>query len=642
VLGYEVLKRLAAGSSAEAYLARQEGTQDRVILEILRPELTSDAELIKRFANEAHARQTLAHPNVIRRASTGRTSDGRLFVVTEPVEGENLSARLWSQGSLNPQDLIRIAIPLCDALAYLHHCGIVHGGVGPDNVYLSGGLEAHNPKLLDYGLAFLRGRQTDSPGGANLHGEHLAPECMLGRELDVRSDIYGMGALMYEALAGFPPFTSSSAKEILLKQRTEVPALPASCERLAPIILRCLQPDPGDRYSTALELKEALGRELEADSAEPVVEPCPPRLEPQAGDMIGSYELTALLGQGAMGRVFSARHVRLGKKVAIKLLRHEKAQDRALVERFFHEARAANQINHPHIVRIFDFVEEPLGGAERRVYFVMELLEGVSLGDVLRHEVLPIERTLRIAGQLCTALEAAHARGIVHRDVKPDNIFLLERGIDADFVKVLDFGVAKLMASPGELPVFKTLKGVVLGTPAFMSPEQAAGLPADGRADVYAVGNVLYLALSGRLPFDATNYGQLLANVVSRPPPPLPEVTAAGERIPKEIHDAVMRCLAKEPERRPQTMSALREILRRTRAVTRRHDEETTETHAPQRGRRRDRILTYAAIALVAAAAAGAAWISRKTARDSPDRARPAGPSTAPRAAPASSPTPKR
>ena len=619
MLGYEVLKKLADGSAAEAFLARQEGTQDRVILEILRPELASDSAVIQRFMQEAQALKTLEHPNVTRRMTTGRTSDGRLFVVTEPVEGESLSATLWSQGSLQPQDVVRLAIRLCDALEYLHQSGVVHGGVKPDNVYLSGGLKAHNPKLLAYGLALFRGRKAGLVEGPITQPEYLAPECLCANPIDARSDIYGMGILIYEALTGFPPFIGSDAHEVLRKQLAETPTLPASCEQLTPIVQRCLQADREYRYQSALELKEALERELhvEPDTTLHAVESS--NEEEKAGDILSSYELVQLIGEGAMGRVFSARHVRLRKKVAVKLLRPEKARDHSAVERFFHEARTANQINHTNIVQIFDFIEEQVSSAERRVYFVMELLEGISLGDLLRYESLSIERTLHIVRQLCDALEAAHALGVVHRDIKPDNIFLITRSGARDFVKVLDFGVAKLTASHGELPVYKTMKGAILGTPAFMSPEQAAGLETDHRTDIYAVGNVLYQALSGRLPFQANTYGQLLVGIVSHPAPPLGEATAGGEPIPDDLRELVMSCLAKDPEQRPQGMGELREAI--TPASHRVRARKTPPTPIPRRhasAQKHDRKATYAAVAMTALAAFGAAWISRKEAPPSP------------------------
>ncbi len=277
--------------------------------------------------------------------------------------------------------------------------------------------------------------------------------------------------------------------------------------------------------------------------------------ELQEGEVLGNYQLERLLGEGSMGRVFQARHVRLGRQVALKVLRPEHARDGGFVRRFFQEARSVNQINHEHIVEIFDFVEEPDAG---RVYCVMELLRGQSLAEVLKEERLSLERIQRIGAQVCAALEAAHRVGVVHRDVKPDNLFLIHRGGQADFVKVLDFGVAKILTSEG---TSGTLDGTIIGTPTYMAPEQAAGLPVDERADIYAVGNLLYEMLAGQPPFQAPAFGQLVVQIITQPPPPLPERLASGEAMPRALAELVLRCLAKEPEGRPRGLAEVTTAL---------------------------------------------------------------------------------
>ncbi|MGZ3457334.1 MAG: serine/threonine-protein kinase, partial [Archangium sp.] len=202
--------------------------------------------------------------------------------------------------------------------------------------------------------------------------------------------------------------------------------------------------------------------------------------ELQEGDVLGSYQLERLLGEGSMGQVFQARHMRLGRQVALKVLRSAFAHDGGFVQRFFQEARAVNQINHEHIVEIFDFIEDSGHG---RVYCVMELLRGQSLSALMREEHLSVARIRRMLVQVCAALGAAHQLGVVHRDIKPDNLFVVHKAGQADFVKVLDFGVAKLLTAEG---TSGTLDGTIIGTPTYMSPEQAAGLPVDPRADIYA------------------------------------------------------------------------------------------------------------------------------------------------------------
>jgi hypothetical protein len=270
--------------------------------------------------------------------------------------------------------------------------------------------------------------------------------------------------------------------------------------------------------------------------------------EAQEGQILGNFQLERLLGEGSMGRVFQARHVRLGRQVALKVLRPQHAHDVSFVRRFFQEARSVNQINHEHIVEIFDFVEEVERG---QVYCVMELLRGQSLAEVLKEEKLTLSRVQRIGVQVCAALGAAHKVGVVHRDVKPDNLFVCHRGGQADFVKVLDFGVAKILTSEG---THGTLDGTIIGTPTYMAPEQAAGLPVDHRADIYAVGNLLYEMLAGRPPFQAPAFGHLVVQIITQPPPPLPDQLASGEPMPRPLADLVLRCLAKEPEKRPQSL----------------------------------------------------------------------------------------
>lgn len=278
----------------------------------------------------------------------------------------------------------------------------------------------------------------------------------------------------------------------------------------------------------------------------------PPGLEVQEGAVLGNYQLERLLGEGSMGRVFQARHVRLGRQVALKVLRPEHARDSSFVQRFFQEARTVNQINHEHIVEIFDFVDASPDGY---VYCVMELLRGQSLAALLREEGLTLARVQRMGVQVCAALGAAHQVGVVHRDIKPDNLFISQRSGQQDFVKVLDFGVAKLITTQTGVNLTGTLDGTIVGTPAYMAPEQAAGLPVDARADIYAVGNILYEMLCGHPPFQAAAFGQLVVQIITQPPPPLPSHLPSGEPVPEELAALVMRCLAKEPEARPQQLA---------------------------------------------------------------------------------------
>jgi serine/threonine-protein kinase len=277
------------------------------------------------------------------------------------------------------------------------------------------------------------------------------------------------------------------------------------------------------------------------------------------GTALGSYELVGLLGRGAMGCVYRARHIRLGREVAIKVLNPEYVARPDVVERFFREARVVNDIDHEHIVEVTDFVELP-----GLAYLVMELLDGTSLRELMAQrgrKYPPLNRMLRIVTQVCEALEAAHEKGVVHRDLKPDNIFVVERD-GADFVKVLDFGVAKLRDPVDHAA---TSAGMVLGTPHYMAPEQALGRDVDRRADVWAAGVVLYELLSGTVPFTAPSFVELAIFIREQPQKALPRRTPRGERIPAWLAAVVTKSLEKRPDDRFESMAALAKALRASR-----------------------------------------------------------------------------
>lgn len=259
------------------------------------------------------------------------------------------------------------------------------------------------------------------------------------------------------------------------------------------------------------------------------------------------YRVEALLGEGGMGLVYRATHTRLNKPLAIKVLRSENVREQEVLARFRREAESASNIGNEHIVDISDFGTLPDGST----YFVMECLEGLDLIDAIDAvQRLPENRAIHIARQICMALGAAHDAGIVHRDLKPENVFLIRRGDDDDFVKVLDFGIAKVANRPHRL----TRDGEVLGTPHYMSPEQCAGDDIDHRTDIYALGVLLYEMVTGHVPHDAdTMMGILTKQMYEDPVPPRVRVS----RVSAELERIIMRCLAKKPEQRYPTMGEM-------------------------------------------------------------------------------------
>jgi serine/threonine-protein kinase len=271
------------------------------------------------------------------------------------------------------------------------------------------------------------------------------------------------------------------------------------------------------------------------------------------GQTVGNYRIVRRLGAGGMGVVYEAEHPLIKKRVALKVIHRELAQNLEVVTRFFNEARAVNHIGHEHVVDVSDFGQT----AEGEHFLVMEMLVGESLADRLeRDRRLPAPRALHIAAQIADGLAAAHAAGVVHRDLKPDNVFLVSKLGDPDFVKIVDFGLAKLlMDGAGGI----TKQGVILGTPEYMSPEQAESKKVvDARSDVWALGILLYQMLTGLLPFVGASMGEVLVKVVSRGAAPPRSVNA---EIPPAVEQIVLKCLQKQPDARFQSMAELRAAL---------------------------------------------------------------------------------
>ncbi|CAN5865393.1 hypothetical protein BH11MYX3_BH11MYX3_37240 [soil metagenome] len=274
-----------------------------------------------------------------------------------------------------------------------------------------------------------------------------------------------------------------------------------------------------------------------------------------AGQLVGNYRIVSKLGTGGMGAVFLAEHPMIGKKVALKVIHRELASNKDVVQRFFQEARAVNTIGNEHIVEIHDFGVTPEGDH----FYIMEYLEGRTLASVLSRETaLETMRALHVGAQIASALSAAHISGVIHRDLKPDNIRLMTRLGDPDFVKVLDFGLAKMFQANSASAV-QTAAGVLLGTPQYMSPEACESKrDIDHRTDIYALGILLFQMMTGVLPFDGESMGEVLVKQVTMLPPVL---RGLNSMIPPSVEQIVLRCLAKHPDGRFQTMAALRLAL---------------------------------------------------------------------------------
>jgi len=253
----------------------------------------------------------------------------------------------------------------------------------------------------------------------------------------------------------------------------------------------------------------------------------------------GRYEIQARVGEGGMGVVYKARQISIDRIIALKMLNQQMAGDPTWVQRFYNEAKACSRLQHPNTIRMFDFGQT----SDARLFMTMEFLDGMSLRAALQHGPLAPQRVVKILIQCCASLAEAHSIGIIHRDIKPDNVFLLNMAGSPDFVKLLDFSVAKLL----EGDRLKTQAGVVFGTPQYMSPEQGRGLPLDARSDLYALGILAFEMLTGNVPFHDENPMTVIQMHLHAGVPPMHDQT------PPSVQQIVRRALEKDPNRRYQS-----------------------------------------------------------------------------------------
>jgi serine/threonine protein kinase len=330
-----------------------------------------------------------------------------------------------------------------------------------------------------------------------------------------------------------------------------------------------------------MERNPAGDRDAAAGESDEAFVPLPLATDLPAGSVVGEYTVECKLGDGGMATVYGATHPLIGKKAAIKVMNPALSLDAGLVERFVLEARAVNAIGHPNIVDVFSFGRL----ADGRSYFVMEWLQGETLFDRMWSRRSTLDEALDLVDQVCDALEAAHEKNIVHRDLKPANIFLTPVRGRRDLVKLLDFGVAKLIATAegldGNDPLSRppeTMTGQVVGTPDYISPEQARAKPVDGKTDIYALGVIAYEMILGRRPFEADNTADVVRMHLTDPPPP---PKTLWPEVPSLLSELLLAMLHKAPAKRPSP-AQVRGILHELRGTPPPFD---WETMAPSPGR---------------------------------------------------------
>ena len=555
---YEGLERLGKGAMGAVYKARDRKLGREVALKILPPTLSE--EKVARFEREARAISALNHPNIAT-IYAFEQAEGRRFLVFEYVGGGTLRERIEkikaTAEPLPPRRLAEDALQIARGLAHAHRRGVVHRDIKSENVLVT---EDGVLKVSDFGLAKLELESSLTEEGSVLGTmAYMAPEQIMGEKSDARADIFSFGVLCHEMTVAELPFQAvhmaALQYEIL---NTDPPPLAELRGNLPDawvvLVSSCLAKRPEDRPQTmdaVVSALETLRDDLVSGPADrSVTGPLTVR-KLEIGQTLGRYRLLSKIGEGGMGAVYRARDLTLDRQVALKTLKAEAVEDSDRKRRFVQEAKAASALNHPNIVTIHEIDER-----DGISYIAMEFVEGETLDRKLAAGGLPLQEALETSIAVAGALTAAHNHGIVHRDLKPANVMHGEDGR----VKLLDFGLAKLAAPDAALETDshsspRTEEGVILGTVAYMSPEQAEGRPVDPRSDVFSFGSMLYEMVSGKRAFAGESKVSVLASILQKQPAPL---RRHAPRAPLELERIILRCLNKAPERRYQHMGDLK------------------------------------------------------------------------------------
>jgi serine/threonine protein kinase len=551
---YRIEALLGTGGMGQVFRGQHRHLERRAAIKVMHAHLAVDAGFQERFLREARAAAALNHRNVVQIYDFGE-QDGRFFLVMELMEDGSLATLLEAakQGAAHVD--LRLALntarQAAEGLAYAHANGMVHRDIKPDNLLIErdatpGGTHVIT-KVCDFGLARLT-ESTMLTGTGMLMGTpaYMSPEQAQGLPLDGRSDQYALGVVLYELVTGQRLFETRTATDALFKHvytqptppRLSRPELP---EAVDAIILRCLAKKPEQRFARTDDLAKALHDALTALDRQPtrsepvhVRESADPARLQLVGMQLSRFVVETSLGVGSIAWVYRGSHVRLGQPVILKVLRPEFARDQPFVRRLIQETKLAARLRHPNIAEILD-----AGTAAGHLFIATEYVEGRPLREILDERRLNLAETVGYVRQLGAALDYAHENGVLHHDLRPDNIMIRADGT----LVLVDFGLAK---AAEELSLASG--GVVTSVSAeYRAPEQLTGRPSSTRTDMYALGCLTYAMLAGEPPFSGSSFPSLVDAHVHGVPQPV-HLRVSG--LPQEVSAVVARSLAKSPENR--------------------------------------------------------------------------------------------